>query len=132
MNAKYLEAHRALEKKLAAVNADARELLASGAKVGKVVKLIDEAKTIIATRGGEIKKHLADLKAAQQQQQQPPPPAPPAEPTKAEYLAEFAKLDAKGLKKTRESIEAALKEDPERPDAKLALEALNEVANKSK
>lgn len=89
------------------------------------------AKGAIVTAGKEIKQEVVASLIQKGWAEEVKPDlqssGAPSEPTKAEYLAEFAKLDAKGLRKTRESIEAALKEDPNRADAKLALEALNEV-----
>jgi hypothetical protein len=61
LDAKYLEAHRALEKKIAEVEADARKLLASGAKIDRVVKLAREGKEIIAARCVGVAAHLDSI-----------------------------------------------------------------------
>jgi hypothetical protein len=74
MDAKYLEAHRALEKQLKAANAAARKLLASGAKVGHVIKLATEAQQIMTARCGDIEAHLETVKA--QAHAVPAAPAP--------------------------------------------------------
>jgi hypothetical protein len=70
MNLKSLEAHRALEKNLTAVNTEARALLATGAKVGHVVALTAEAQQLIALRTRDIAATLS-VKT---------PPAKPAKP----------------------------------------------------
>lgn len=92
------------------------------------VHYLSEAKQIATMRAAHLKK-VAEAKEPQKQQQQTNQP-PPEQITREHMLKEFAGLKPKQLEQAKAHAEAVLAKEPDRADAKLAIEVLAELLAK--